>query len=253
MKSVQVKNSTKKRKKICLKLILEGSIMLSLAAKIRKNDVFKLASDDEQESLLRFANEVSYQKDEWITLYGDTWPYLFMVESGEVTAIKESSEGRNLIVLTLKEGDLFWGLAFFIPDTPNWVGFQANEETRLVLWSKEDVQPVLENNGKISWQLTCMLVARMQRASEIVEELAFQPVTGRLARLLLDHFGDVESEYIERDLRLDEMAARIGTTKEVVCRQLYKLADKGIIGINRTEFMISNADMLKELAQKGKA
>jgi hypothetical protein len=46
------------------------------------------------------------------------------------------------------------------------------------------------------------------------------------------------------------MAARIGTTREMVCRALYRFADDGIIEINRTEFLISNKTLLGEIAHR---
>jgi hypothetical protein len=51
-------------------------------------------------------------------------------------------------------------------------------------------------------------------------------------------------------MTLDEMAARIGTTREMVCRQLYRFADQGAIQINRTEFMITDQGQLKKIAGK---
>lgn len=89
----------------------------------------------------------------------------------------------------------------------------------------------------------------MLRASQILEEIAFQPVAGRLAHLLLTQFEERTGETLTRDLTLDEMAARIGTTREMVCRQLYKLADEGMIQINRTELKITDLKMLNETAQ----
>jgi CRP/FNR family transcriptional regulator len=93
------------------------------------------------------------------------------------------------------------------------------------------------------------MVERMLRASEIVEELAFQPVAARLAHFLLEQFGDRVGDVVSRDLTLDEMAARIGSTREMVCRQLYKLADHGVIQINRTELKISDLNALRERAE----
>ncbi|MFH1632697.1 MAG: hypothetical protein ABIG63_01610 [Chloroflexota bacterium] len=37
----------------------------------------------------------------------------------------------------------------------------------------------------MSWELSRLMVKRMQRASDIVEDLAFHSVTSRLAHLLL--------------------------------------------------------------------
>ena len=70
----------------------------------------------------------------------------------------------------------------------------------------------------------------------------------RLAGLLLDIFGDAEDEFKSRDLTLEEMAARIGTTREIVCRYMYKFAEKGAIQINRTELKINNRALLEKQA-----
>jgi CRP/FNR family transcriptional regulator len=55
---------------------------------------------------------------------------------------------------------------------------------------------------------------------------------------------------IERSLTLDEMAARIGSTREMVCRLLYKFSDEGLIKITRTEFTIIDAETLNMKAQR---
>lgn len=90
----------------------------------------------------------------------------------------------------------------------------------------------------------------MQLASDIVEDFAFYPVMGRLAGLLLDIFGDVEDEFKTRDLTLENMNARIGITREMVCRHLYRFAEKGIVEINRTELRIIHKDYLEQQARK---
>ena len=210
------------------------------------------APKPEPQQLARLAIEHVYEEGEWLTHYGDIWPYLFIVEEGEIKAVKESLEGRSLIVTNIYPGEMFWGLAFFNENTPMWVGLQANQLSRIRVWAHDDLVPILRQNGNVMWDMTRSLVQRMQRASDIVEELAFQPVTGRLANLLLDHFGDDVGEAVARDLTLDEMAAYIGSTREMVCRQLYRFANMGVIQINRTEFMILNATRLRSLSIVGK-
>ena len=64
----------------------------------------------------------------------------------------------------------------------------------------------------------------MRQASEFVEELAFQPVTGRLARLLLDQFKESDDPHIARQFTLDEMSTMIGTTPVMVCKLLSRFA-----------------------------
>ena len=100
----------------------------------------------------------------------------------------------------------------------------------------------------MSWMLCQVMINRMQLASVIVEDLAFQPVMGRLAGLILNEFGDAEDEFKTRELTLEEMASRIGTTREMVCRHLYRFAEKGAIQINRTELKIKDRKILEKQA-----
>ena len=96
------------------------------------------------------------------------------------------------------------------------------------------------------------MIQRVQMASEIVEKLAFHPVGGRLARLLVEFFGEHSQGPLTRSLTLDEMAARIGSTREVVSRFLHRFSNQGLIEITRTEFSITDRKGLEDLAQRVK-
>ena len=180
-------------------------------------------------------------------MQGEIWPYLFLVAEGELDAIKVSSEGRNLLVTTFGKGELFWGPAFFQDHAQLVATLEAQGPARIYLWSRERIEPIFLAHGKLGWELCRLMIQRMQRASAIVDELAFQPVAGRLAHLLLDHFASAGEQAIERSLTLDEMAARVGTTREMVCRVLYRFADKKLINVTRTEFILTDRDGLSRL------
>ena len=127
---------------------------------------------------------------------------------------------------------------------------QVSKRAEIYIWRREFLLPVIKKNSSMSWTLCQIMIERMQVAGDIVEELAFQPIIGRLAGLLLDVFGDAEDEFMTRELTLDDMAARIGTTREMVCRHLYRFAENGAIEIRRTEIKINDRSFLQETAGK---
>ena len=215
---------------------------------LQKNPVFECLDENNLTLAVRIANTHSYPKGQWIAHMGAHWPYLFMVQEGIIQAIKESSEGRSLIVTEIKSGELFWGISFFLPDAPMPVALVAKEETRLILWAEEDLKPLILRNGCLAWELTRLMIRKMQYASDMLNDFAFQPTTGRLARMLLEAYGDKAGDFVARDMTLDEMAARIGSTREMVCRHLYQFADQGVIQIKRTEFKIVDEGLLREIA-----
>jgi len=223
-----------------------------LKALLENIPVFGCLDQATRDQIALSAIHKKYQKRDWITHHGNIWSFLFIVAEGIVQALKESPEGRSLIVTEINRGEMFWGISFFIPEAPMPVALVATEETELYLWTLDDLKPVIIKNGCMSWELTRLMIQKMQYASNMLNEFVFQPTTGRLAKVLLEHFGDAVGDYVARDMTLDDMAARIGSTREMVCRHLYHFADKGAIQINRTEFKITDQELLQHFAGKGK-
>lgn len=226
--------------------------MADLKKIIHTNPIFSALPSSKRDGLVSAAIIRRYRKEEMIACTGDVWPYLFVVASGSIDAWKESSEGRSLVVTTFHPGDLFWGLAFFNDEAQMLVTLKARAACELMLWSREQLLPFLLENGAMSWELTRMMVEKMVRASKILEEMTFQPVAGRLAKLLIETMPSDPSTPATRSLTLDEMAARIGSTREMVCRFLHKFADDGLIDITRTEFRVIRPNQLEHLANHPK-
>jgi CRP-like cAMP-binding protein len=200
------------------KLKIEGIKFMELMDLLDRSPIFSCLNSKTKAYLTGQAITRNYSQDQWVTHYGDIWPFLFIVGEGAVTAMKESVEGRSLIVARFGREEVFWGLGFFLEEAPTPAALIATEQSKIYL------------------------------CSDIVEGLAFQPVISRLAQFLIEHFGEDEGEKISRDVTLDEMAAYIGSTREMVCRMLQKLSGHGLIDITRTEFTFTNREGLRELA-----
>jgi CRP-like cAMP-binding protein len=223
--------------------------MEQLTELLRSHPIFASLDEAVRNHLANQAVRRDLKKGERLVMQGDVWPYLFLVAEGELDAVKVSGEGRNLLVTTFGTGELFWGLAFFQDGAPLLATLEAHVPSRVYLWPRQFIEPIFYEHGRMSWELCRLMIQRMQRASTIVEELAFQPVSGRLARLLLDDFESIGEAAIARHLTLDEMAARVGTTREMVCRALYRFADKKLIDVTRTEFVLTDKDGLRRAAE----
>jgi CRP/FNR family transcriptional regulator len=215
-----------------------------------QNRVLSAISPETRKLLSQQAFHRQLQKGQILVLSGEVWPYLLLVTQGKLQAIKESSEGRSLVVGSFLPSDIFWGLAFFDDESFMPVTLIAIEKTIVYLWPRDVMAPMIRKESEASWRLCLMMIERMKRVSMIVEEMAFQPVDRRLARLLLDHFTDAENDSMERRMTLDEMAAQIGTTREMVCRMLYRFSNNELLQVTRTEFVLTNREGLRLLAER---
>lgn len=190
-----------------------------------------------------------FSKSEQVTEQGDLWPYLLIVNKGSINAVKDSIEGRSLVAATFTKGEIFWGVTFFDERYIMPAALVAFEDSIIHLWHRDTLLPFILQNGMASWQLSRSLIDRLLLASEKIGDMTFQTVEVRLAKFLLSVSKEDNEVPIERNLTLDEIAARIGTSREVVCRFLHKFSDNGIIEINRTEFSIKNCIKLREISQ----
>ena len=217
---------------------------------VTRNPVFACLAQAEQDKVMALGMLRRYHTGQYLAHAGDLWPFLFVLLDGSISAVKESLEGRSLVATSFQPGEIFWGVSFFYPDLAMPVALRVDLASSVLLWSREQLLSMILENGKASWELCRLMVGRMLRASEIVEELAFQPVMGRLARLLIDYPGQAGPGPVARSLTLDDMAARIGSTREVVCRFLQRFADEELIKITRTDFEITDRDRLAGIARK---
>jgi CRP/FNR family cyclic AMP-dependent transcriptional regulator len=210
--------------------------MESLKVLLHGNPVFASLDEAVLDQLEKGAVRRELKKGEYLVMQGDVWPHLFLVAEGELDAVKVSGEGRNLLV------------AFFQDGAPLLATLEAHVPSRVYIWSRQFIEPIFIGHGRMSWELCSLMIQRMQRASAIVDDLAFLPVSGRLARLLLDNFESSGHTAMARLLTLEEMAARVGTTREMVCRAIYRFADKKLIDVTRTEFVLTDKDGLARVA-----
>ena len=87
----------------------------------------------------------------------------------------------------------------------------------------------------------------VRKRRENIYDLAFNPVRGRLAKLIIAKFLSDEKPTMQRDLTLEDMAAMVASSPEVVCRILYQLQADGLLKINRASITLQDLEALENL------
>lgn len=223
--------------------------MESLEASLKKVGLFEHLSKSDRHQLAATASKKDVIRGEFIAHYGEIWPFLLILGSGSVNVMKLSSEGRHLGALKLESGDVFLTPSFF-DEGPLPASLEVRENGQVYLWHRSQILPLLKNNKDTLWELCLFLSRRIRQASEYVEELAFQPVHGRLARLLLDQFEVGDESQVARELTLDEMGTIIGTTPVMVCKMLSRFASEGLVKVSRTQFELLDRAALERISQR---
>jgi len=199
----------------------------------------------ELESIKRHVFEKKAVRGEILVFEGEPADTLFFVIEGVVKVYKTSADGKEQILQIIHPGDSFNDVPVFTGDV-SLASAEAMSDVLLCSLKKTDLADVIRENPRVSLNVIRVLSERVQRLVSLVEDLSFRHVTGRVAKVLLEYAGNGTDE--KPRLTQQEMAAMIGTAREMVGRALKTLEGEGTIRMERNRVIITDQETLREVA-----
>lgn len=190
-----------------------------------------------------------YSPGEMVFAEGETCSGLFVVESGNVRIFKSSPNGREQVLSIDGPGSSIAELPVF--DGGNYpASATAIDEVTLLFVSKQDFQALCLAHPQVPLKVLRVVGARLRRLVGIIEELSFTTVRHRLASYLFrlaQKSGKRTPEGVEVPLPItnQELAAQIGTVRELVSRNLSRLQAEGMLKIDGRKVVIFNLKALE--------
>jgi CRP-like cAMP-binding protein len=188
----------------------------------------------------------AYEKGEFVCLEGEPCPGLIIIESGWLTSMKISPQGREQEVRLEGPGEMINEISVMARDT-NLVTVKALENSIVWVIEQSVFFDLMAAHPKLSNIITQNLANLVVQLLNLVEDLSLRNVEGRLARLLLDRSKDGVIERQQWSTQA-EMAAYIGTTSVVVSRVLGNLEDQGAIRLEHRHIHILDKQILESAA-----
>lgn len=219
---------------------------------LRQTALFGSLEIADIEALLKRATEKVVNKGEILFIAGDAAAGLYVVMKGAIRAYRVSPDGREQVIhverpgATLAEVPVFDGGPY--PSTA-----AAEEDSTLLFIRKEDVLQMCLDHPSISLAALKLLARRLRNCAAVVESLSLRDVDRRLAQLLLEEAADYAkrgSDSIELTLGLthQQIAARVGSVREVVSRAFNRLQQSGLIHTKGRRVLIPSESALRAFA-----
>ena len=198
----------------------------------------------ELDSVRQFMFERTVDRNEIVQFEGEAVETLFFIASGAVKVFKTSAEGKEQILSIARPGDSFNDIAIF-DDGPAPASAQTMSPVVLYGIARNELQTILREHPQVALNTTRVLADRTRKLVELVEDLSFRHVIGRVAKILLEHAGDGTSP--RPRLTQQDMAAMAGTVREVVARSLKALEEEGAIRLERHRIKIADKEALEDM------
>ena len=201
------------------------------------------------------ARLVRAAKGEAIFKEGTPCTGLHVIAAGSVKVFKRSAEGREQVLHREREGAL--GEAPLFDADPHPASAEALEPSGLLFLPRETVLGWCRKRPEVALGIARVLAGRVRRFAALAEDLALREVPQRLAGYLVaraEEDGRAVRGGIQVVLRESnqEIAAHIGTVREMVSRMLAGLRREGLIVVSGRRVTIVDLKRLRARSIAGK-
>jgi CRP/FNR family cyclic AMP-dependent transcriptional regulator len=183
----------------------------------------------------------SYPKSTVILSEGDNSDSLYLILSGKVKVFLNDESGKEAIINYQEAGEYFGELSL-IDDCQRSASIMTTEKTQLAVITKQAFHQIMQSNPDIAIHLLKDMVQRIRILTEEVKGLALSDVYGRLSKTLLSMAVEQDGQLvIEGSFTQQELANRIGASREMVCRIFKDLVKGGYLTTGPKQTVIHKA------------
>ncbi len=219
---------------------------------LKQTELFHDLDEKVIRELADHAIEKHLERDEIMFLMDEEAAGLFVIAQGSVRAFRTAPDGREQVihveraVTTIAEVPVF--------DNGKYPSTVAAEEPTLVYFlGKKEVRSLCLKHPQIALAATELLAKRLRRCARLAEALSLREVGQRLAYWLFreatEHGVQTNEGFrFTQKLTHNQLAARIGTVREVITRSLFRLQQQKLVNIEGKDVIVPNLESLARYA-----
>lgn len=216
---------------------------------LAKVAIFSGLTETELGFLAQRAVPRQYAPGEVVFAEGQPCAGLYVVERGHIRIFKTSPGGREQVLTIDGPGSSVAEVPVF--DGGNYPASGAAVDSALLLFvSKQDFQALCLAHPQVTLKVLRIVGARLRRLVEIIEELSFTTVRHRLASFLV-RLARQEGKRTPAGIEIllpashQELAAQIGTVRELVSRNLSRFQAEGLLIVEGRNVIVRDLKALE--------
>ncbi|MCI8331699.1 MAG: Crp/Fnr family transcriptional regulator [Clostridiales bacterium] len=210
--------------------------------------IWNQLSRDIQSSLLSNAVLRKIKKGTVIHSADSDCTGLLLVKSGQLRAYIANENGKEITVYRLAERDICLFTASCIMRSIQFdITVSAEKDSEVWVIPASIYQSLMEKSVAIANYTNEIMGMRFTEVIWLIEQIIWKSFDKRLAGFLLEESNFEESERL--NITHEQIAAHLGTAREVVTRMLKYFSEEGLVHLARGTIEITNSSRLCELAK----
>ena len=190
---------------------------------IRDAKFFNDLSEAACQRLAEMSRRRTLERRDLLFMEGTEGKAVYLLTSGSIQLVKTNLDGKETVIKTVKEGELFAEVILF--EKPRYpVTAIARTDVEVIELPRAGFLNLLDERGFRN-DFMAMLMAKQRYLAERIQQLTAMDVEARFVEFLREHYG--EASCITPDLSKKDIASAIGATPETFSRLLQKLEKRG--------------------------
>jgi CRP/FNR family cyclic AMP-dependent transcriptional regulator len=189
------------------------------------------------EAIAKVAAVRVFPKNAIIVSEGDDTDSLYVVLSGRARVYVSNSQGREVQLNTIGQGEYFGEVT--LDGGPRSASVMALDECRCAVVKRTELLGLVERQPEFALHMVRKLASRVRDLTENVRSLALMDVYGRVARLLLELAEERDGRLVIGEaLTHRDIASRVGASREMISRIFSDLTAGGYVGKENGKLVI---------------
>ena len=215
---------------------------------VRKALLFTALDEASAATLRASMTGVKLSRGQVLFKEGDAGDQLFVVVDGKLKLGTTSNDGRDNLLSILGPGDMFGELSLFDPG-PRTATATAVVDSKLLALANHQVIGWVKEHPQVSLQLLGRLAQRLRKANDVLSDLVFADVPGRVAKAIIElgeRFGTKKDDglHVNHELTQEELAQLVGASRETVNKALADFATRGWIRLEPRAVIVLDHERL---------
>jgi CRP/FNR family cyclic AMP-dependent transcriptional regulator len=170
---------------------------------------------------------------------GDEGGALYIVLSGQIKVFVQGDDGREFVLGLFEAGDYVGEMS--LDGGPRSASVMTTQATRCSVVSRAVLTDYLKDYPEFAFDLLSRVIRRARLATESVRGLALMNVYSRIAQLLQSQpqTGKSTGEHRIQRLSHQDIANRVGCSREMVSRIMKDLATGGYLSVGQDVITLS--------------
>ncbi len=213
-----------------------------------RTTLFASLTPGERQQIGAMAGERRFEAGEILFYEGDPAEGLWVIGDGVVKIAKLSPTGREIMLTVIAAPESVAEIPLF-DGGPYPATVTAIQPVTAFFLHKEDFRRFCEEHPQVPLKVLAIAGRRLRQLVQLVELITFGSVRQRLAQVLLQAAEEQGGDAVYVPLTHEEIAARLGTVREVVSRNLARFQAEGFLRVVKRRVEILDAAALRREAE----